>query len=219
MFKIRPWATLPIVWPLFIISIAAGITLSSCVNPEGLGGTGSITGTITEYSYNDDYSALIYQGAAVDEEVFILFGEDEALGNRVRTGITGEFRFKYLYPGNYYIYFRSQDSTEIPDDGWNKMVKVNLDNGEDAELGELVKLNTVEYDDGAALVKGIVKKIKYVDESRWPNLVPEYVDFAHEHEVYLTYGDHAFYDERVREVLRLDKRFRPLYIMPVGRRA
>jgi len=27
----------------------------------------------------------------------------------------------------------------------------------------------------------------------------------------------AFYDEQVREVLRLDKRYRPLYIMPVGR--
>jgi len=27
----------------------------------------------------------------------------------------------------------------------------------------------------------------------------------------------AFYDEQVREVLRLDKRYKPLYIMPVGR--
>jgi len=29
----------------------------------------------------------------------------------------------------------------------------------------------------------------------------------------------AFYDESVREVLRLDKQYRPLYIMPVGRPA
>lgn len=27
----------------------------------------------------------------------------------------------------------------------------------------------------------------------------------------------AFHDESVREVLRLEKRFRPLYIMPVGK--
>jgi len=27
----------------------------------------------------------------------------------------------------------------------------------------------------------------------------------------------AFYDEPVREVLRLDKQYKPLYIMPVGR--
>ena len=29
----------------------------------------------------------------------------------------------------------------------------------------------------------------------------------------------AFDDEQVREVLRLDKQYRPLYIMPVGRPA
>ena len=29
----------------------------------------------------------------------------------------------------------------------------------------------------------------------------------------------AFYDEKVREVLRLDKQYKPLYIMPVGRTA
>jgi nitroreductase len=29
----------------------------------------------------------------------------------------------------------------------------------------------------------------------------------------------AFHDEQVREVLRLDKQYKPLYIMPVGRPA
>ncbi|MDP2916751.1 MAG: SagB/ThcOx family dehydrogenase [Dehalococcoidia bacterium] len=32
-----------------------------------------------------------------------------------------------------------------------------------------------------------------------------------------TFAIGAFYDEQVRTVLRLDKRYRPLYIMPVGR--
>ncbi len=34
-----------------------------------------------------------------------------------------------------------------------------------------------------------------------------------------TFAIGAFYDEQVRTVLRLDKRYRPLYIMPVGRPA
>ena len=34
-----------------------------------------------------------------------------------------------------------------------------------------------------------------------------------------TFAIGAFYDEQVREVLRLDKRYKPLYIMPVGKPA
>ncbi len=87
----------------------------SCQKDEGLGGTGSISGTITEQFYNDDYSLLIHEKPAVDEEVYIVFGSSEELGNRVRTNNLGQFRFKYLYPGNYQVYFISGDSTSVLD--------------------------------------------------------------------------------------------------------
>ena len=180
------------------MSLLIAISSVSCVNEEGLGGTGSISGTIIEHFYNDDYSSLIYSDPSVDEEVFILFGEDEAVGDRVRTGITGEFRFEFLYPGTYYIYYRSGDSTAVMDDGWSESLRVELGNGEERELGELVKLSTLDWDDGAGVIKGKVKKIKYTNGSWWPNLVVEYIDYAYEQEVYLTYGDHEFYDERIR---------------------
>ena len=83
----------------------------SCQKSEGLGGTGSISGTITEQFYNDDFSLLIYEKPAVDEEVYIVFGKSEELGNRVRTNQLGQFRFKFLYPGDYQVYFISGDST------------------------------------------------------------------------------------------------------------
>ena len=41
----------------------------SCRKGEGTGGTGSISGTLIEHYYNDDYSRLIYQNPAIDEEV------------------------------------------------------------------------------------------------------------------------------------------------------
>jgi hypothetical protein len=158
------------------------LILVSCENPEGFGGTGSISGTITEYFYSDDYSSQIYQQPAVDEEVFILFGDDNALGDRVNTGMNGEFRFDYLYPGNYQIYYRSKDSTQLPDDGWSELLMVDLDNGEDKDLGELTKVSTLDYDEGSAVIKVVV----------------EYVDFAHEQEVYISRGTHDFIDDRVR---------------------
>ena len=78
------------------------------------------------------------------------------------------------------------------------MSRVDLERGEDLDLGTLEKSNILEFDEGRGVISGVVIKTKYVNESRWPNLVVEYVDFAHEHEVYLTYGDHDFYDVRVR---------------------
>ncbi|MBE9518242.1 MAG: hypothetical protein IMY68_06715, partial [Bacteroidetes bacterium] len=117
----------------------------SCQKDEGLGGTGSISGTITEQYYNDDYSLLIYEKPAVDEEVFIVFGSSEELGNRVRTNNQGQFRFNYLYPGNYQVYFISGDSTSVLNMDVEKLYELELDRGEDHELGRLEKLSTLDF--------------------------------------------------------------------------
>ncbi len=184
-------------WHIFPILALMGLLTVSCDKSEGLGGTGSIAGVVVEQFYNDDYSKLISSAPAVDEEVFILFGSDKAPGDRVYTGTSGDFRFDYLYPGTYYLYYRSQDSASLYEEEWTTL-EVKLENGEKASLGNLDKKTTLDFDDGAAVISGVVKKTKYDNDSRWPNLVVEYIDFAHEHEVYITYGDHTFYDERVR---------------------
>jgi len=180
------------------IMFALGMLLPSCEKTEGRGGTGSISGTLVEYFYNDDYSSLIFQKPAVDEEVFILYGEEESVGDRVVTGASGEFRFKYLYPGTYNIYYQTRDSTDIVDMNTEKMYEVVLDKGEDLDLGELEMLSTLDYDEGAAVIRGVVREITYDKDSRWPNLVPVYDDFAYEQEIYLTYGNHTYYDDRIR---------------------
>jgi hypothetical protein len=174
-----------------------GISVS-CEKNEGLGGTASISGTVMEHFYNDDFSLLIYEQAAADEEVFIVYGDQEALGNRVRTNLHGQFMFKYLYPGNYKVYFMSGDSSSVLDRDVEKTILLSLNQGQDLDLGELVKLSPLDFDDGAAMIKGRVKVIDYVDTSTWPNLVIEKTYYGTEQEVYLTYGDHTFYDERIR---------------------
>jgi len=170
----------------------------SCQKSEGLGGTGSIAGTITEQFYNDDYSLLIYEKPAVDEEVYIVFGSSKELGNRVRTNNMGQFRFKFLYPGNYQVYFISGDSTAELNMDVEKLYELELERGEELDLGRLNKLTTLDFDDGTALIKGVVKVVDYVDLSTWPNLVVDKTYYATEQEVYLTYNKHTFYDERIR---------------------
>jgi len=170
----------------------------SCQKSEGLGGTGSIAGTITEQFYNDDYSLLIYEKPAVDEEVYIVFGSSKELGNRVRTNNMGQFRFKFLYPGNYQVYFISGDSTAELNMDVEKLYELELERGEELDLGRLNKLTTLDFDDGTALIKGVVKVVDYVDLSSWPDLVVDKTYYATEQEVYLTYNKHTFYDERIR---------------------
>jgi hypothetical protein len=171
--------------------------ISSCEKNEGLGGTGSISGSIKEQMYNDDYSLLIHERAAVDEEVFIVFGDEKALGGRVRTNNHGQFMFKYLYPGEYEVYFLSDDSASVLDLEVELSWSVRLDKGEDLDLGEMVKLTPLDFDDGTAKIKGRVKVIDYLEASL-PNLVVEKSYYVAEQEVYLTYGDHSYYDERIR---------------------
>ncbi|MCK4989326.1 MAG: hypothetical protein KAS29_02530, partial [Bacteroidales bacterium] len=61
--------------PGFAVFIALSLivfTAVSCEKSEGLGGTGSISGSVMEQFYNDDYSLLIHEKPAVDEDVFIV---------------------------------------------------------------------------------------------------------------------------------------------------
>ena len=188
---------LPAIFVFTAISLIL-FTAVSCEKSEGMGGTGSISGTLNEQFFNDDYSLLIHEQAAVDEEVFIVFGDDQALGNRVRTNHNGQFMFKYLYPGKYEVYYSSGDTASVLGLDVEKAWSVELDKGEDLDLGELVKLTPLDFDDGTAMIKGRVKVIDYVDTSTWPNLVIEKSYYGVEQEVYLTYGDHSYYDERIR---------------------
>lgn len=183
------------------MSLALGLSIllaTSCGKNEGPGGTGSISGRVTEQLYNDDYSLLIHERPAVDEEVFIVFGDEKALGSRVRTNNYGQFMFKYLYPGQYEVYIITDDSASVLDLETEKTWSAELDKGEDLDLGELVKLTRLDFDEGTATIKGRVKVIDYVDTSTWPNLVIERSYYGTEQEVYLTYGAHTFYDERIR---------------------
>jgi hypothetical protein len=190
--------TLSFCMKIVVFSFLLVLLPLSCQKDEGLGGTGSISGTITEQFYNDDYSSLIHEKPAVDEEVYIVFGSSEELGNRIRTNNLGQFRFKYLYPGNYQVYFISGDSTSVLNLDVEKLYDIDLERGEDHELGRLEKLSTLDFDEGAAMIKGVVKVIDYVDLSSYPNLVIEKTYYATEQEIYLTYNKHTFYDERIR---------------------
>lgn len=182
------------------VVVFAGLMLlfSGCESPEGYGGSSSISGkVITEY-YNDDYSLLIREEPSVDEEVFLLFGDNDNVGDRVRTSRSGSFEFPFLRPGNYTVYFRGEDSTTLDNDQVPVSFDVELKAGEDVDLGELKEFKTLDFDDGTAKIYGVIMLINYRNSSVYPFLEIKDTSFAQEHEVYLTYRAHRFYDERIR---------------------
>ena len=85
--------------------------LSACKKQEGFGGNASIIGNVYARDYNTTFTLLLGEYPAVDEYVYLVFDDDISYADRIRTSPTGEFEFKYLYPGNYSVYAYSNDST------------------------------------------------------------------------------------------------------------
>ena len=181
-----------------IFLLPAVLIITSCEKPEGPGGTGSISGSLIRHSYNDDLSLLISEKPAVDEDVFIIYGDSDVPGDNNKTGLNGRFSFDFLRSGSYTIYYLSEDTSATPDDEIPVIIEVDLARGEQKDLGTLIQVKTLAYNDGSAVIGGVVKITNYTNESSWPNLEIKDISFAQEQEVYLIYGTHTFYDERTR---------------------
>lgn len=94
------------------------LTLSffaSCEKAEGEGGTSEIVGKVFVQDYNADMQFLIKEYYAPEEDVYIIYGEDEIYSDRFKTNYDGSFVFKYLQKGKYKIYAYSKTlDLEIP---------------------------------------------------------------------------------------------------------
>ncbi len=86
----------------------------SCEKEEGQGGTSSITGKVIVRDYNTNFTALVEQYNAPDEDVFIIYGDDVVFGDKTSTNYDGTYRFDYLREGKYTIFAYSEDSANYP---------------------------------------------------------------------------------------------------------
>ncbi|MEI6575948.1 MAG: hypothetical protein WCO63_07205 [Bacteroidota bacterium] len=85
--------------------------MASCKKEAGPGGSSSIKGYVHVTDYNANM--LIVQGEypGVDQDVYIVYGNDIQYGDRIRSGPDGRFEFEYLQKGDYTIYLYSDDTT------------------------------------------------------------------------------------------------------------
>jgi hypothetical protein len=97
-----------ILFVIFTISL-----LSSCKKEAGEGGLASIKGKVqTDLRLVPSNPVTFqYSRPGVDEEVYIIYGDNTGPDDRVWTNYKGEFEFRNLRPGDYKIYAYSRDTT------------------------------------------------------------------------------------------------------------
>lgn len=184
---------------LILISVSIGLFFS-CTQPEGFGGNSHIKGKIMVKYYNSDFSELLSDKIepAKDEDVYLLFGNESVVGEDVKTSFTGDFEFKYLWPGNYKLYYYSEDTTGITTDKVEIVNNITLKSNETVKLDTLFINKSRKWDEGTSSIKGIVYVINYKTTSIYPNNM-EIKDItpAQDLDIYIQYGNHKFYDKRI----------------------
>ena len=97
-----------ILFVIFTISL-----FSSCKKEAGEGGLASIKGKVQTDLRLVPSNPLTFQYSrpGVDEEVYIIYGDNTGPDDRVWTNYKGEFEFRNLRPGDYKIYVYSRDTT------------------------------------------------------------------------------------------------------------
>ncbi len=99
---------------VFIAGFSLILLALACQKEEGEGGTSSITGKVFVRQYNANFTTLMEQYYAPDENVFIVYGDDPVYGDKTSTNYDGTYRFEYLREGKYTIYAYSEDSAYYP---------------------------------------------------------------------------------------------------------
>ena len=174
------------------------IFFAGCTKDEGYGGNSHIKGKLIEKVYNDDYSDLIYEQRGIEEDIYIVFEGNGIISDKTTTGYDGSFEFEYLFPGKYQIYYYSDDIHSPYGENTEVVLDIELEKNETYDLGELIKINSIEYNEGSASIKARVFLINYLNSSVYPNLIVKDTSLAFDQEIYIIYGNHATYDDRIR---------------------
>lgn len=148
--------------------------------------------------YNDDFSQLQSSEPlpAQDEDLFLIFGEDSVVGENTSTSYSGDFEFEYLWPGNYKLYYYSEDTLPALSDKIDTKIvrEITLAKNETATLNDLIIYKSLEWNEGTSTITGTVYLNNYKNDGK----EIKYTVPAQEKEIYITYGNHKFYDERIR---------------------
>lgn len=111
---------------LTLLVIALSLSLTSCEKEPGEGGLATIKGKVYIQEYNGNCTELRDQYYGIDEDVYIIAGDDPSYFERVKTGPDGTFWFRYLREGKYKVYALSENC-DTPGDLEAVILEVEID--------------------------------------------------------------------------------------------
>ena len=86
------------------------VSVVSCKKGPGIGGKATIKGKVYEYNYNNSFTSIKSEYYKGNQDVYIVYGEEDFYADKIETHYDGTFEFKYLLPGKYTIYTYSSDT-------------------------------------------------------------------------------------------------------------
>ncbi|MFM7289041.1 MAG: hypothetical protein ACKO18_06645 [Bacteroidota bacterium] len=76
-----------------------------CSEPgPGGGGYASIQGVVMVEDWNSTFTTILSRYPAMDERIYLVYGDDPVPGTDLRTSYNGAYRFSYLHTGRYRVY-------------------------------------------------------------------------------------------------------------------
>ncbi len=93
------------------------IAFTACKKGPGEGGTSAIRGKVLVYDYNGNYPQLDTTYYKAEEDVYIIYGDDNTYDDNYKTSFDGSYEFQYLRKGTYKVFVYSDDSTGLSPSG------------------------------------------------------------------------------------------------------
>lgn len=113
------------------------VIMYSCKKQPGEGGFATIKGRLYVKNYDPTFTVLLSEYYLPGEFVYITYGENNEVGDNVRTTNDGTFTFNYLRKGKYKVYAIGKDiskpSLNVPKE---TLVEIEI-----KERKEVVNLN------------------------------------------------------------------------------
>jgi hypothetical protein len=99
---------------------------TSCEKPPGPGGRATIKGKVYAYDYDNTQRYKLSEGYSPGEKVYIIYGNNTAVGKDVRTSMDGSYQFQFLNKGHYKVFVTSID-TSLKVKGNNTDIPISQD--------------------------------------------------------------------------------------------
>ncbi len=98
---------------VFIITALFTLIIIGCTKPPGEGGTSRIKGRIYVRDYNSNFTFLQDSFYAMEERVYVTYGDNDFYDDDIRTGYDGTYVFDHLRKGSYTVFAYSDDSLQV----------------------------------------------------------------------------------------------------------